>query len=116
MAKKTTAVSNEINHFLPMFLAKADRIKLTKLLLPYYQSRMGLYFKRYGCLRCGRRDVPHYCGGMCAGCSTMVCSRLKTLDRKYGALFKARESEAAKNLLRRLTSAKKLLRDLKEIL
>jgi hypothetical protein len=38
------------------------------------------------------------------------------LDRKYGVAYKERESEAAKNLMKRLTSAKELPRDLKEIL
>ncbi len=116
MPKKRSAISREIDHFLPLFLRKAQRIKLTKLLPPYYQSRMRLYFKLYGCLRCGRKDVPHYCDGACCACFNIMRYRLQRLDRKYGTLFQDRESAAAKNLLNRLTSARNLLRDLKEVL
>jgi hypothetical protein len=34
----------------------------------------------------------------------------------YGALYQGRESEAAKNLLKRLTSARELMKDLKAVL
>jgi len=116
MARYKIAACREINFFLPMFLSKAARIELTKLLPPYYQNRMRLYFSRFGCLRCGRRDAAHYAHGMCGSCDALIGGRLKMLDRKYGALYKERESEAARHLIKRLTSAKELLRDLKGIL
>jgi len=53
---------------------------------------------------------------MCGSCDALIGGRLKMLDRKYGALYKERESEAARHLIKRLTSAKELLRDLKGIL
>jgi hypothetical protein len=40
------------------------------------QKKWAIYFSRYGCLRCGARDVPHCTCGMCAKCSGLTRNRL----------------------------------------
>jgi hypothetical protein len=111
-----TGVTHEVEVFLPFFLARAQRTQLVKLLPTYYQSRMRLYYRLHGCIRCNRNDKPHYSAGACCACYNLIRSRLLRLDQKYGAVYRDRESAAAKKLLDRLTSAQKLLRDLREVL
>jgi hypothetical protein len=116
MGQKATGVTQEIEVFLPFFLTKAQRIKLVQLLPPWYQTRMRMYYKFHGCIRCKKKGIPHYSAGACCACYNLIRHRLMRLDQKYGVLYQKRESDAAKNLLDRLMSAQKLLRDLREVL
>jgi hypothetical protein len=109
-------VAEEIDSFMPVFLTRAQRINLKKLLPPYYHSRMSLYFRRYGCLGCHSKRLPHECNGFCSSCHSLIQSRFRKLDRVYGDTYRKRESWAAKRLLQRLTKAKELLADLKSVL
>lgn len=113
-SKRGSGLTNEVEFYLPFFLSRADRTRIVKLLPAYYQPRFRLYYKIHGCIRCKRKDKPHYSAGTCCTCYNLIRHRLKRIDEKYGSVYRDRQSAAAKSLISRLQSAQKLLRDLRE--
>jgi hypothetical protein len=72
-------------------------------------------FEDYGCLRCGRGDVPYRSHGMCEKCVMGVAHKVYTaadrrskerLARRYGKEFVSNE-RCAKRLLRGFASQAK---------
>ena len=59
--------------FLPFRIARA----ISSLLPADYRKRMRDCFDDYGCMRCGRLEVPYQSNGMCSRCVENVTRRIK---------------------------------------
>src|SRR5271156_6233645 len=65
--------------FQPWFLSWRTARTITSLVPADYRKRMRDYFDDYGCMRCGRLDVPYQSNAMCRTCMATVRGRLTTL-------------------------------------
>jgi hypothetical protein len=97
--------------FLPLRIARAMR----SLLPPDFRKRLHDAFDDYGCLRCGRTNVPYRSHGMCDKCIMTIAHKVYTaasrrskerMARRYGKEFVSNERHA-KRLLRGLASQAK---------
>ena len=100
--------------FPPWFLTKEIVRKIDELLPYYYHMRFRFYFDRYGCIRCGRTDVVYCCAGLCLPCQGLINDRLKRTDkvmkRRYGLTYDLPTNA----FLKRWTSARTLLGDIRK--
>lgn len=48
---------------------------------PLHQSYWNLYFKKFGCISCGRTDAPHDRCGFCVNCRGLIVGKLKQVLR-----------------------------------
>jgi hypothetical protein len=91
----------------PWFLP-AHISRIVRWLVPAdYRQRMQDCFDDYGCLRCGRLNVPYKSNGMCQTCMSLVFGRLqqslnkrsnKRLSKRYGHELLAKAAQARKIL------------------
>lgn len=102
------------NHFFPPWFLSKDLLKKIDALLPYYyHMRFRFYFDRYGCVRCGRKNVEYCCSGLCKPCNGLINDRLKRSDRAMRRRYDMGNQIPCKTLLKRLNSARELLADLR---
>ena len=98
--------------YIPWFVSKKTYERMYRLLPKIYFRRLSTYFRRYGCLRCGKRLVRYGANGLCKPCLGLVSDRLKICDRvlkrRYAKVFRK-----ADRYLRRARTARELLSDLK---
>jgi hypothetical protein len=69
--------------FQPFFERKKVSDEIRRLQSVPEQRKWGLYFQRFGCLRCGTRQHIHTNCGMCSRCAHLVYSRLTRIIRGY---------------------------------
>lgn len=111
MGKRTpkgrTTIGTEELLLQPWFLPKPIARKMRSLLPPDFRKRLRDMFEDYGCLRCGRKDIPYQSNGMCRMCMLKVFHRIKMsanrrlkgrLAASYGNDFIAKERGARKLL------------------
>ena len=110
--RKRTA-PQKLKIFLPWFLNKELLGRIQKLLPYYYHARFRLYFNRYGCMRCGRKNVMYGCNGLCTKCLALISDRLKRSDRAMKRRYGVDPASASRALLRRMMSARELLADIR---
>src|SRR5579871_847566 len=98
--------------YVPWFVSRETYNQMYSLLPKIYFRRLSTYFKRYGCMRCGRRLVKYGANGLCKPCLGLVSDRLKicdrALERRYRPYFRK-----ADRYLQRAKTARELLSDLK---
>ena len=99
---------------LPWFVTKDTVRKIESLLPYYYHVRFRLYFDRYGCVRCARKNVIYGCNGLCLPCVGIITNRLKQTDRQMRRRYAKQPGPPSKAFLRRLTSARELLADFRK--
>ena len=99
--------------FPPWFLTKELVRKINQLLPYYYHMRFRLYFDRYGCIRCGRKNVVYRCGGLCVPCNGLINDRLKRTDIAMKRRHGTSTNIPSKAFLKRLTSAREILADIR---
>ena len=90
-------------------------MRRVEALLPYYyHKRLRFYFDRYGCVRCARKDVI-YCGsGLCTPCLGLIGERLKRADQAMKRMYGASSELPSKAFLKRVSSARDLLKDFRK--
>lgn len=97
--------------YVPWFVSRQVYSQMYSLLPKIYFRRFSAYFKRYGCLRCGRRLVMYGANGLCLKCLGVVSERLKVCDRMLMARYKD-HSRKADRYFRRAKTARSMLADL----
>jgi hypothetical protein len=102
---------SQVPIYVPWFVSKPVYQKMYQLMPKIYFRRFSTYFKRYGCLRCGRRLALYGANGMCLKCLGVVTERLKVCDRILKTRYKER-SRKADRYLHRATTARAMLADL----
>jgi hypothetical protein len=75
-----------------------------------------MYFEKYGCIACRRKNASYASHGLCRACSGLIGDRLRRTDAKMQKRLAKNDDGAARIFLRRLESAKRLLGDLRAIL
>jgi hypothetical protein len=97
--------------YVPWFVSKEVYSQMYRLLPKIYFRRFSTYFKRYGCLRCGRRLAIYGANGLCLECLGVVSERLKICDRMLRSKDK-NHSRKADRYLQRVKTARFMLSDL----
>jgi len=115
-AKKKRSLTWEEQAYLPWFLTVSLRKRVQKLLPRYYYYRLRLYFAKYGCISCKRKNAQYWSNSLCRECYFTIAARFRRTDEKLQTQFNLDQQGAARTFLRRLESAKRLLGDLKAIL
>ena len=111
---RTTNYSNRKSAiFPPWFLSKKVARQIDELLPYYYHMRFRFYFDRYGCIRCASKDQVYCCSGLCLPCQGLISDRLKRTDKLMHKLYGPETQKPTKAFLKRLTSARELLADLR---
>jgi|SRR5579859_5190665 len=103
-----------IHFFPPWFLTKETMRKIEALLPYHYHMRFRFYFDRYGCVRCGKKDVEYCCCGLCLTCNGLINDRLKRSDQVMKRRYGTNNELPCKAFLKRLNSARDLLADFRE--
>jgi hypothetical protein len=75
----------------------------------YYRKRMRDYFDDYGCMRCGRLDVPYKTNAMCQACQETVSWRLKA--SAYRRMKERLPTQYGKDFIKKALLARSLLRE-----
>ena len=114
MPKANMNKTTKLKFFPPWFLTKATMKRIEALLPYYYHKRFRFYFDAYGCVRCGRKDVPYSCSGLCIPCQGFINHRLERSDRAMKRQYGAHPDPIPARLLKRRLSAQELLKDLKK--
>lgn len=100
-----------IHFFPPWFLSKPTMRKIEALLPYYYHLRFRIYFDRYGCVRCGKKNVVYCCCGLCIPCNGLINDRLKATDRTMKKRFGKGTGQPCSAFLRKMKTARELLAD-----
>lgn len=98
----------------PWFLSRSVQRQVEALLPSYYHKRFRLYFGRYGCVRCNRKNVRHAGNGLCEHCIGLIGDRLKRLDAKLKDAIGSDPRAGNEAFLRRRRTARELLADFRE--
>src|SRR5882724_13627534 len=113
-ASMTKTTHHKCGVFPPWFATRAIVKKIETLLPYYYHMRFRFYFDRYGCIRCARTDAVYCCAGLCLSCQGLINDRLKRTDkimkRRYGLTYDL----PTKAFMKRWTSARTLLSDIRK--
>jgi hypothetical protein len=96
----------------PWFCSNDMIHQLRQILPPAYHKRFSAYFQRYGCIRCGRKDRVYRASGLCLPCHGLITDRLKRCDKILKQTFRGPSDNGAEEYLKRMRSARDLLRDL----
>jgi hypothetical protein len=115
MQKERKALKRRLLLFPPWFLTKEVREQIEALLPYHYHMRFRLYFDRYGCVRCERKNAMYACSGLCMHCLGLVSDRLKRGDKIMEKQYR-KARVPAEHFLKRRESAIGLLADLKELI
>lgn len=99
--------------FPPWFVPMGVFKQFQRLLPALYHQRFRLYFDRYGCIRCKRKQVLYGCSGLCSSCLPLVDSRLRQVDKDMKKLYGGTKVAPAKRFLSGRESARQLLADLR---
>jgi hypothetical protein len=67
--------------FEPFFQTQAITTAIRKMETVTQQRKWHNYFEEWGCLVCGKKDLPHRTLGMCAACYHRTLSRLQDILR-----------------------------------
>jgi hypothetical protein len=72
---------NDVTPLDPFFRSRAESKAIRRAQTPSQRVRMAVYYERYGCLICERRNAPHASNGMCDVCHTRTVRRLREIER-----------------------------------
>lgn len=61
----------------PWFLPKVISQKIIRIVPPGYRKRFRFYFDDFGCLGCGRKDIPYRSLGFCEVCHSKITIRMR---------------------------------------
>jgi hypothetical protein len=108
MTKRDRELLDEI--FLqPWFLPQSTAFAIRRILPPEHRHRMRFYFDDYGCLKCGKANVPYGSNGLCKLCMQQVKLRLFfAIKRRWTAA----SPENLPRTFKRIADAQRLLKDL----
>lgn len=108
------APHRESRELFPPWFVPMDVYRRIQAMLPrFYHDRLRLYFDRYGCLRCRRKDRL-YCGsGLCMACLPLIEGRLKQVDKLMKKKRVEKSSAPAERFLKGRANARLLLGDLR---
>lgn len=70
----------EIGEFQSFFRTQAESATVRKAQTVSQRNRWALYFKKWGCLLCQKRHLPHASNGMCKLCHDRIYERLRSLS------------------------------------
>jgi tetratricopeptide (TPR) repeat protein len=95
----------------PWFLPRKLGLAIRDLLPPEHRHKMRYYFEDYGCLVCGKKDVPYGSNTMCRPCATGAKYRFFfAMKRRWDAAPAISRGRPMKR--DRMMEAQRLLRDL----
>ncbi len=63
----------------PWFRSKKKAIEIRRQQTPPETRKWATYFQQWGCIRCGKRELPHCALGFCQPCYQTVDFRLKAV-------------------------------------
>ena len=113
MIRKTVPRREKSSLFPPWFVPMEVYRQIQAMLPRFYHDRLRLYFDRYGCLSCRRKDRL-YCGsGLCMTCLPLVEGRLKQVDNLMKKKYLEEPSVPAERFLKGRANARLLLNDLR---
>lgn len=95
----------------PWYLPKKIAVTIQNMLPPDHKHKMHFYFEDYGCLKCGRRNVPYGANALCRKCLHQAVYRFFFAIRRRWNWQKVTDAYASGNL-HRIANAQKLLRKL----
>lgn len=113
MPRPSSKSDVRIGLFPPWFVPMEVFKQFQRLLPSVYHQRFRLYFDRYGCIRCKRKQVLYGCSGLCISCLPLVDSRLRQVDKDMKKLYGGKKTAPAKRFLSGRESARQLLADLR---
>jgi len=94
----------------PDFQSKEVSYEIQRRQTVFERRRWSLYFEKWGCRRCDRKDVGHAGGGYCDRCHSLFFGRLVRIKREFDAANPDKEIQKdIDRLTRRLRSARELL-------
>jgi hypothetical protein len=108
LKKRRELLSTEELLFQPWFLSRRTASTIRWLVPPDYREKMHDYFDDYGCMRCGRLDVPYRSNGMCQRCGKNIYDKVRRsalrrmkerLPKRYGKEFMSK-ARLARRILR----------------
>ena len=95
----------------PWFLPRELALAIRDILPPEHRHKMRYYFEDYGCLSCGKKNVPYGSNAMCRRCATGVKYKFFfAIKRRWDA--SPRISQGRPMQRDRMTEAQRLLRHL----
>lgn len=93
----------------PWFLPQQTAFAIKRILPPEHRHKMRFYFDDYGCLKCGKTDVPYGSNALCKLCMQQVKLRLFfAIKRRWTAA----SPENIPRTFQRMADAQRLLADL----
>ena len=74
-----------------------------------FQSRQwSLYFEKWGCRTCHKKNVAHSNNGFCLRCSDLFAGRIKTLEKQFELAMNRHIETDIENLTRSARGAEQL--------
>ena len=77
--KALVADTPDTRLFQPWFRSKKKAVEIRRQQTPPETRKWATYFQQWGCIRCGKRELPHCALGFCQPCYQTVDSRLKAV-------------------------------------
>ena len=112
--KRIKRSSNQEQAIFPPWFVPMNVFRQLQAMLPrYYRERLRLYFDRYGCIRCKRKDRLYRGSGLCDFCLPLIEDRLKQVDKQMKKQHAERPRAPADRFLRGRAKARALLADLR---
>jgi hypothetical protein len=65
----------------PLFVTKALRKTIDRMLPSQHHQRLRKYFETYGCMHCSRKSVLYGANGFCMQCIGILGKRLRKIDK-----------------------------------
>jgi hypothetical protein len=98
----------------PLFVNKALRKTIDRILPTRHHERLRRYFQTYGCMRCSQKNMIYGANGFCLNCISAIGKRLKKIDAtlRVSRPLDTQDEEFRADYLRPYTSARDLLADL----
>lgn len=94
----------------PGFHTREASNELRRHQVMFDRRKWALYFEKWGCQHCGKKNVGHGSNGHCRKCHTLISQRMAQIKREYDrANPDSQIAEDIDHLTRRLRSARELL-------
>lgn len=87
-------------------------VRTQRPLTVFDRKKWSLYFEKWGCRTCGKKNVGHGSNGHCAACNTLANNRLQQIKREFDSVRPDQQiQQNIDHLTLRLRTAKELLSD-----
>jgi hypothetical protein len=98
----------------PWFLSSSLKRQVDAILPSYYHRRFRMYFERYGCVRCSRKNAIYAGTGLCERCLGLISDRLERVDAKLKMTLRSDREAGNQSFLHRRRTARELLADFRD--